>query len=348
MMAWRRTVVPADASLIEAINTINETATQIALVLDDSGRLLGTLTDGDVRRAVLRGVVNSRVDEIMNRKPMTVPVESTREHLLALMRQYTYHHLPLVDNTGVVVGLASLDELVGVLPRSNWVVLMAGGLGKRLRPLTENCPKPMLNVGGRPILETIVEGFAEQGYRRFYFSVNFKAEQIKDYFGDGSKWGVEVRYLHETTELGTAGALSLLPEVPREPMLVMNGDLLTKLNIDSLLKFHSEHGATATMAVRAHEYQVPFGVVHMDEFNIRSIVEKPSHNYFVNAGIYALSPEVLDLIPKNQFFDMPSLYQKLIERERVVKAFPMKEYWLDIGRLHDFERAQEDYRVEFS
>jgi dTDP-glucose pyrophosphorylase/CBS domain-containing protein len=348
MMDWRRTVVAANSELIDAINTINETAIQIALVLDDAGRLLGTLTDGDIRRAVLSKRVNSRVSEIMNREPMTAPAQSSREHLLAVMRRHTYHHLPLVDDTGVVVGLASLDELVGVMPRENWVVLMAGGLGKRLRPLTENCPKPMLNVGGRPILETIVEAFAEQGYRRFYFSVNFKAEQIVDYFQDGSKWGVEIRYLHETMELGTAGALSLLPERPRESMLVMNGDLLTKLDIDSLLKFHAEHGAAATMAVRAHEYQVPFGVVQMDEFNIRSIVEKPSHNYFVNAGIYALSPEALDFIPQNAFFDMPSLYQKLIEQERVVKAYPMKEYWLDIGRLHDFERAQEDYRVEFS
>lgn len=348
MMDWRRTVVAADADLIDAINTINETAIQIALVLDDAGRLLGTLTDGDIRRAVLNGRVNSRVREIMNRHPMTASADATREHLLAVMRQHTYHHLPLIDATGLVVGLASLDELVGVMPRENWVVLMAGGLGKRLRPLTENCPKPMLNVGGRPILETIIEAFAEQGYRRFYLSVNFKAEQIMDHFQDGAKWGVEIRYLHEDVELGTAGALSLLPELPKEPMLVMNGDLLTKLNIEALLKFHAAHGAAATMAVRAHEYQVPFGVVHMDEFNIRSIVEKPSHSYYVNAGIYALSPAALEFIPKNQFFDMPSLYQKLIEHERVVKAYPMKEYWLDIGRLHDFERAQEDYRVEFS
>lgn len=346
-MDWRKTIVSADAKLLEAIGSINETAVQIALILDEGGRLAGTLTDGDVRRAILRGQLDSKVSQVMNTRPTTAHHRSPREHLLALMRKRMYHYIPLVDDSNRVVGLASLDELTGALPQDNWTVLMAGGLGKRLGSLTENCPKPMLNVGGKPILETIVETLAEQGFRKFYFSVNYKAEQIIDYFEDGQRLGVEIRYLHEQKRLGTAGALSLLPERPDLPFLVMNGDLLTKLDFKSFIQFHEHHQSVATMAVHSHEYQVPYGVVQMKDVWIESIVEKPSYSHFVSAGIYAFSPSALDAVPSDEYFDMPSLYQALIERKQAVAAYPMKEYWLDIGRLKDFERAQDEYNAEF-
>lgn len=348
MTNWRSTVVSSDAKLLEAIKSINESAIQIALVLDEAGRLSGTLTDGDIRRAILRGQLEAKVSQVMNTTPTTAPHLSSREHLLALMRKRMYHYIPLVDESNAVVGLASLDELTGALPQENWTVLMAGGLGKRLGHLTENCPKPMLNVGGRPILETIVETLAEQGFRKFYLSVNYKAEQIINHFGDGQKLGVEIRYLHERKRLGTAGALSLLPERPELPFLVMNGDLLTKLDFKSLIQFHEQHASVATMAVHPHEYQVPYGVVKMNDVWIESIVEKPSYSHFVSAGIYVFSPSALDAVPKDDYFDMPSLYQKLIAEEQAVAAYPMKEYWLDIGRLKDFERAQNEYSSEFS
>lgn len=347
MMDWRKTVVAAEAKLLEAISSINESAIQIALVLDESGRLAGTLTDGDIRRAILRGQLDSKVGQIMNASPTTASHLSSREHLLAIMRKHMYHYIPLVDESNKVVGLASLDELTGAMPQDNWTVLMAGGLGTRLGHLTENCPKPMLNVGGKPILETIIETLAEQGLRRFYLSVNYKAEKIIDYFEDGQKLGVEIRYLHEHKRLGTAGALSLLPERPTLPFLVMNGDLLTKLDFKSFLQFHQRHQSVATMAVHAHEYQVPYGVVQMNDIWIQGITEKPSYSHFVSAGIYAFSPSALDSVPKDEYFDMPSLYQNLIDRQQRVAAYPMKEYWLDIGRLKDFERAQDEYGAEF-
>ena len=349
MKDWKKTVVFSGASLGDAIECINTTAVQIALVLDETGRLLGTLTDGDIRRAVLRGQgLNTVVNEVMNGNPMTASADATREELLGIMRRHTFHHLPLVDDERKVVGLAALDSLVGIVSQENWVVLMAGGLGKRLMPLTQNCPKPMLTIGGRPILETILEGFAEQGFRKFFLSVNYKAELIQDHFNDGSKWGVEIEYLHEKKALGTAGALSLLPNRPDAPMIVMNGDLLTKLNFNSILQFHEQNKAIATMAVRSHEYQVPYGVVQVNDGSIRAITEKPTHSFFVSAGIYVLSPDVLSHIPKDEFFDMPSLYQRLLVEGKNVAAYQMNDYWLDIGRMHDFERAQEEYRVQFA
>jgi NDP-sugar pyrophosphorylase family protein len=228
----------------------------------------------------------------------------------------------------------TLDDLIGAVERPNWVVLMAGGLGTRLRPLTEDCPKPMLPVGGKPILESILESFVEQGFRRFFFSVNYKAEMVQDHFGDGSRWGVRIDYLHEDRRLGTAGALSLLDDRPDAPLVVMNGDLLTRASFDKLLDFHYAQSATATMTVRDYDFQVPYGVVKIDGTQIVSIEEKPVQKFFVSAGIYVLSPSV---------FDMPSLFSRLINEGQKVAAYPLKEYWLDIGRIEEFERAQREW-----
>ena len=263
--------------------------------------------------------------------------------MLALMRRKGIHHLPLVDEIGLVVGLATSDELTGAAERPNWVVLMAGGLGTRLQPLTDECPKPLLAVGGKPILETILESFAEQGFKRIFLSVNYKAEMIRNHFGAGGRWGVQVEYLHEGPRLGTAGALSLLPERPTVPIVVMNGDLLTRPNFDNFLQFHIAQGATATMAVREYDFQVPYGVVQLDGTRIEAIEEKPVQKFFVNAGIYALSPEALDHLPAETFFDMPTLFEHLIVTGKTTAAYPLREYWLDIGRLDEFERAQREW-----
>lgn len=279
----------------------------------------------------------------MNSQLTAVPASMSRDEMLTLMRRMTIHHLPLVDDAGRVVGLATLDELVGAGERPNWVVLMAGGLGTRLQPLTDECPKPLLTVGGKPILETILESFAEQGFRRIFLSVNYKAEMIRSHFGTGDRWGVQVEYLHENTRLGTAGALSLLPEKPSDPIVVMNGDLLTRTNFDNLLQFHIAQGATATMSVREYSFQVPYGVVRLDGTHIKAIEEKPVQKFFVNAGIYALSPDVLDHLPAETFFDMPTLFEHLIVAGKTTAAYPLREYWLDIGRLEEFERAQREW-----
>jgi len=343
MKYWRENLVLPTDTVRDAIEKMDIHGTQIALVVDKQDHLLGTVTDGDVRRALLSGVsLSSKIEGVMNTRPTVAHKKQSRRSILALMRNKTLFQMPVVDDEGVVVGLEVLKKLLGK-PRNNWVLLMAGGLGARLRPLTDSCPKPMLHVGGKPILETILENFIEQGFRRFYFSVNFMAERIVDHFGDGSEWGVEIVYLREKDRLGTAGALSLIPKLPAEPILVMNGDLLTQVNFNHLMDFHTKHKSVATMAVREYEFQVPYGVVNLDSPRILRIDEKPTHHFFINAGIYVLKPEVISLVPKGTHFDMTTLFDQLIEQKRPTAAFPILESWLDVGRLDDFERAHAEY-----
>ncbi|WAC44800.1 nucleotidyltransferase family protein [Pseudomonas sp. SL4(2022)] len=344
MKNWKDIVVSPEISLREAIRRIDASGIQMALVADADMRLRGVLSDGDVRRSILNGIdLDGPVLRAMNSYPKTGSVHTPRAEVLAMMRRFTFHHLPLIDDDGRLGGLAMLDDFMGVVERENWVVLMVGGLGSRLRPLTDACPKPMLRIGGKPILESILESFMEQGFRRFFLSVNYMAEVIKDYFGDGAKWGARIEYLHETERLGTAGALSLLPEKPVAPLVVMNGDLITKANFAAMLEFHEEHQAAATMAVREYDLQVPYGVVKVDGVRIASIEEKPIHRFFVNGGIYVLGRDVLDVIPPSTFFDMPSLFQDLASKGCKAAAYPLREYWLDIGRLEEYERAQREW-----
>lgn len=344
MKNWKQVIVKPEMPLREALARIDASGIQLAVVTDESGRLQGLLSDGDVRRALLRGVdLSICTSEVMNANPVVAEPHWSRQELLSVMRRKVLHHIPVVDANRVVTGLATLDELAGIVQHSNWVVLMAGGLGSRLRPLTENCPKPMLHVGGRPILETILEGFVDQGFCNFFISVNYMAESIMDYFGDGANWGVSIRYLREDKRLGTAGALSLLPSWPQEPFLVMNGDLLTKVRFDAMLQFHKEHSASATMAVREYDFQVPYGVVRMSGTRIEGIDEKPVQKFFVNAGIYVLSPDVMNEVPDCQYLDMPNLFDRATAAGKAAVAFPLREYWLDIGRLEEFEKAQEEW-----
>lgn len=344
MANWKDVSVSPETPLADAIAKIDASGLQVALVLAPDDCLLGILTDGNIRRAILAGKsLQVSVSEVMNPQPTAVPVFTSNAEMLALMRRMTIHHLPLTDDASHVVGLVTLDELTGGTERPNWVVLMAGGVGARLQPLTDKCPKPLLVVRGKPILETILESFIEQGFRRVFLSVNYKADMIRNHFGTGDRWGVKIEYLHESTRLGTAGALSLLPDKPTAPIVVMNGDLLTKANFDNLLKFHAIQGTVATMAVREYGFQVPYGVVRLDGTRVEAIDEKPVRRFFVNAGIYALSPEALDYIPAETFFDMTTLFEHLTTAGETTTAYPLHEYWLDIGRLEEFEQAQQEW-----
>lgn len=344
MTSWKDVLVSPTTTIRETIEKIDVGAIQIALVIDADGRLLGTVTDGDVRRGLLKGIaLNESVACIMNSRPTTATLEQHRESLLPIMKQKKLHQIPILDAGGRVVGIEFIDKILKTTEKPNWVIIMAGGLGSRLYPLTQDCPKPMLRVGQKPILEIIVENLIESGFRKFYFSVNYKAEMIKDHFGDGRQWGAEIQYLNETEQLGTAGSLSLISEPPTNPVLVINGDLLTKINFQNLLDFHSSYQAVATMCIREFEQKVPYGVVNIDEKGITSIVEKPIHRHFINAGVYVLEPQVLTHIPGKTFFDMPSLFGRLIEDKLQVCAFPIREYWLDIGQMTDFERAQSEF-----
>jgi dTDP-glucose pyrophosphorylase len=346
---WHNALIGPQSCLREAIEVIDAAGLQIALVADEEGQLLGTVTDGDVRRAILRGIsLEDPVRRVMNENPTTARAQDDREALLALMRQRRLHQIPVLDATWRVVGLEVLDDLLKPQPKTNPVVLMAGGLGSRLRPLTDECPKPLLRVGTKPILETILEAFIEHGFNRFYVSVNYKAEMIEAYFGDGSRWGATIEYLREKERLGTAGALSLLPEPPVEPVFVMNGDLLTRLNFAHLLDFHTAHGSVATMCVREYEMQVPYGVIKTRSHRILDIHEKPTERYLVNAGVYVLQPDALALIPRDRSFDMPDLFKRLMDRGGDTAVFPIREYWMDIGQMDDFHRANGHFEEVFS
>jgi dTDP-glucose pyrophosphorylase len=341
---WKESIVTPATRLGDAIARIDASGLQAALVVGNDGRLAGILTDGDVRRAILasRGL-DTPVSEAMNRTCTSVPHQMDRREMLALMRRKVIHHLPLVDADGRVSGLVTLDELIGVAARPNWVVLMAGGLGTRLQPLTQDCPKVLLPVGGKPVLETILENFVDQGFRKIFLSVNYKAEMIREYFGSGERWGANLEYLVEDARLGTAGGLQLLPGRPDDPVVVMNGDLLTRVTFESLLRFHDAQGADATMAVRDYEMRVPYGVVSLDEERIERIEEKPARSFFVNAGIYVLGPDMLDLVAKGESCDMTELFRRAIASGRRVAAFPVREYWIDIGRIEEFEKANREW-----
>lgn len=347
MKDWKKTLVPPSATVRDTIRSISDGLLQIALVVDDVGRLVGTVTDGDIRSAILRGVpLEAEVSAVMHRQPIVAKPGDAREAILASLKLHQIHHMPIVDAGGRLVGLETIDGLLKPTPRDNVVVLMAGGLGTRLRPLTDEQPKPMLHVGNRPILERIILSFVEHGFSRFLVAVNYKADVVMDHFGDGARWGVSIGYLREKRRLGTAGALGLIDEAPRETFLVMNADLLTQVNFAALLEYHARLRAAATMCVREYDYQVPFGVVTLDEHRLVAIEEKPVKKCFVNAGIYAFEPQVLELVPRGVPCDMPQLFERLLQRRREVAAFPVREYWLDIGRFDDYQRAESDYGEE--
>lgn len=344
MQAWIKCLISPNTSILEAIQIIDRTAIQFAMVVGEERNLLGTVTDGDIRRAILQGIsLKSNVAAIMNAKPIVASEKQDKHSILSIMKTKSIQQIPIVNSKGIVIGIEVLKNIICSETKPNSVVLMAGGLGTRLRPLTDSCPKPLLEIGSKPILETILDSFIDYGFQNFYFAVNYKAEMIKQHFGDGSKFGVEIHYLNEEKRMGTAGALSLLPKRQKEPLLVMNGDLLTKINFQHLLDFHIFHQSKATMCVREYNYQIPYGVVATKDSKIMHLQEKPVYSAFVNAGIYVISPEVLEMIPHNTFFDMPDLFNQIIANNEPTAAFPIREYWLDIGQKDDFEKAKLDF-----
>jgi NDP-sugar pyrophosphorylase family protein len=279
--------------------------------------------------------------------PKVVHKHDDRETRLEVIKSFGLHQLPVVDNHGHVVGLEIVADFLQVPICEESVVIMAGGLGSRLKEMTLDTPKPMLKVGSRPILETIVRSFSEQGFRRFFFAVNYMADQIENHFGDGSRFGIEVNYLREQQRMGTAGALSLLPKELKHPIVVTNADLLTRADYVSMIESHLSTGADATMGVRKYEMQVPFGVIQEQDGRIFSIYEKPVHQFIVSAGIYVLSPSVLKLVPRDQFFVMLSLFESITEQGLYARSHYIDGYWLDIGQPSDYERANHDFHEVF-
>jgi dTDP-glucose pyrophosphorylase len=339
--SWRKSLLTANATLHQAILCLDESSLKIVVVIAEDGRLLGTLTDGDIRRGLLRGLeMSTSVEDIIQRNPLVVPQQWGRDTVLQFMHANKIHQMPVVDDSRFVVGLHLWDELLIPIKRSNILVIMAGGRGTRLGEQTQYCPKPLLPVGGKPMLEHIIERAKAEGFEHFVLAIHHLGHMIEDYFGDGSKLKVNIKYLRENTALGTAGALSLLQERPTEPFLVTNGDVLTDIRYSELLDFHIKHGAAATMAVSLHEWQHPFGVVKISGVDIIGFEEKPVARSHINAGIYALEPDALDLISPNELCDMPTLFSRIQDRPARTIVYPMHEPWLDVGRPADLEKAR--------
>jgi dTDP-glucose pyrophosphorylase len=348
MKSWRKAVVGTQATVGEAIAAIESGSIQVELVLDSSSHLLGIVTDGDIRRGLLRGIALSGLaTDVMNRKPVSAPATLSRDERLHLMRQKSIKQLPLLDDSGQLVDVETFDELLEAPNYPNPVLIMAGGLGERLGPLTRERPKPMLSVGGRPLLETIVRNVVQQGFRNIFISVNYKAEMIVDHFGDGAALGASIQYVHETERLGTAGALGMLPAPPDLPLVVTNGDILTTINYGALLDFHNGTPAEATMAVREHKVHVPYGVVSASEGYLQTIREKPTESWFVSAGIYVIGRAAFDQVERGVRIDMPAVLERIVANKGRVAIYPIREYWLDIGRMEDFEQAHAEFHEVF-
>lgn len=346
---WQQVVIRPEATLRATMEVIDRGVLQIALVVDDDGRLVGVVTDGDIRRALIRGLsLEHAVTDVMNKRPKVASPRDSKTQLITVMEGHHLYQLPVVDAEGRVVGLESLKALYKQPSFPNPVFLMAGGFGKRLRPYTDDCPKPLLEIGGKPILETIVENFVKSGFKRFFLAVHYKAQLIKDYFGDGGRWGVTIEYIDEDEPMGTAGAIGLLPrDLPDVPLIVMNGDILTQIDFSRLLAYHNEQQAIATMCVREYEYQIPYGVVALEQQRVVGIEEKPLQNCMVNAGIYVLDHSLIETVAGQKSLDMPTLLNREVARGEVVSMFPVHDYWLDIGREADFLRAQGEYAKFF-
>lgn len=348
MQDWKQILVTPSDSIFRTLEIIDRSSLQIALVVDEKGCLLGTVTDGDVRRGILRGLgLDSEVTEIMNKNFSFSHVNDAREKVLAIMSNKSLHQLPVIDHNGCLVGIHTIDCLMASTTRDNIVFLMAGGLGSRLKPLTENCPKPLLRIGGKPILESILESFIEQGFKNFYISINYKGEMIENYFGNGSNLGVHINYIREDKRLGTAGSLKLIPQTNTQPIIVMNGDILTKVDFRNLLDFHISQEADATLCIREYQLEIPYGVVSIERNKFRGIEEKPKEKFHINAGLYVINPELIDYIPENTYFDMPELFKILARENCETAVYPIREYWMDIGHMDDYERANGEYQRIF-
>jgi len=341
---WKDISIPPSLSIFEAIGVINKGAIQIALVVDETDLLLGTITDGDIRRAILSNLsLDSPVHKIMNRNPVTLSNKVLRNEVLSTLSVYKINQIPLVDDDGKVTSIETLN-IAGEVKnkKANSVIIMAGGLGTRLQSASEGMPKPMVSINGKPMIEIIINNFVEQGFYNIFISVNHKKEVIQEYFGNGENFGANIDYIFENDRMGTAGSLQFINKRPDLPFVVVNGDVITDLKFDNLLNFHIENHSVATMCLKEFTYQIPYGVVDIDSHELKSVTEKPKENIFVSAGMYVIDPECIEYIPDNEFYDMPTLFNKLIEENKKVCAFPLSETWMDVGTPEDLKKARDN------
>ncbi|EKT85641.1 nucleotidyltransferase family protein [Leptospira santarosai] len=337
---WQSALLPLRSTIQDVILNLDESALQIVLVVSEDNQLIGTITDGDIRRGLLRGLdLNSSIESIVFRESLIVTPQMSKDMVIQLMQANKIHQLPIVDDRRRVVGLYLWDEILTPSQRPNVFIIMAGGKGTRLMPHTENCPKPLLPVAGKPMLEHIISRAKSEGFHKFFIAIHYLGHMIEEYFGDGSRFDVDIEYIKEEEPLGTAGALSLLTRPLKEPFLVTNGDVMTDIHYGELLDFHVVHDAQATMAVRLHEWQHPFGVVKTKGVDIVAFEEKPIYRSHVNAGIYALNPDALFSLEAKTHCDMPTLFSRLGSEGYRTIVYPMHEPWIDVGRPGDLEKV---------
>ncbi len=343
----KKCIIDVDSNIKKAINAIEKGGIKIAIVLNKEYKLVGTICDGDIRRALLRGLtLESNISKITQNNCIKVNRETTKREISILLSKNNIFQIPVLDKFGHFIGLEISDDLAPVnkfVELKNSALLMAGGKGLRLRPLTNNCPKPLLKINNKPILEIILEQCISTGIQNFYISVCYLSEKIIDYFGDGSKWGINIYYLKEDKPLGTAGALKLIPNELSHPLLIINGDVLTKINFGEIFEYHRLNDGDITICAREHILQSPYGVLEVDGINYKSIQEKPSFTQLVNAGIYIINPKIIDLIKKNQFLDMPVLIDNAKKIKKKIIVYPIHEYWLDIGKPELLQKALVDW-----
>jgi len=333
-------VIPDSASIRDAMAAIERNSREVVLVHDLQEVIIGVITDGDIRRALLNGLTMATpASEVMSRSYISVQLQTDRAAVLDLMKAVRISHVPVLDHNRHLLGIHCLHEIIGHTALPNVAVIMAGGKGTRLRPYTEACPKPMVKVAGRPILERIILNLVGNGIRQIYLSINYLGHMIEEHFGDGSAFGCQINYLRETTELGTGGALSLLPDQLQHPVLVLNGDQITRLNVLGMLNHHNESGADATISVGHYQHEVPYGVVHQQNGRLLRLEEKPALDILINLGMYVLNPAVIQLVPKNQYYLITDLFGKLLEQKKIIATHFSDEDWIDVGRPDDLKRA---------
>ena len=341
---WKKTLVAANKKIEDVIAVINEACEyRVALVVDGKQKLLGTVTDGDIRRAIMRHVsLSGPVNTIMNVSPFVLHESEEKKKVRALLEREGILQVPIVNNENEVVGIETLHDQIKQQVCKNEVIIMAGGYGKRLSPLTDDCPKPMLSIGDKPILEHIISDFMSYGFRKFELTVHYLPDQIRNYFGNGEQWGIDIKYYNEPTPMGTGGALSFIHagSSSDEPYIVINGDVLTKVHYNHLLRFHELHHSDITVCVRKHQVNIPYGVVQYDHHELIEIKEKPVLSHFVNAGIYVINPSVFDQLKIQAPYHMTDLIREAKLLNMKVAVFPIHEYWMDIGQIDDFRKAQ--------
>ncbi|MFK7800621.1 MAG: nucleotidyltransferase family protein [Anaerolineae bacterium] len=345
--------VSATSSIRDVMNTIDKGSIGIALLIDDDQRLIATITDGDIRRAVLSGLsfdedIGRMVEQknafAVPKKPITATENTSKQELLNLMRQKTIHHIPILDSNERVVSIATLDELISDQTLPLQALIMAGGFGTRLRPLTNDMPKPMLPIGGVPLIERTVRQLKMYGITQINISLHYLPEKITDHLKDGDELGVKIDYIYEDEPLGTGGALDLIKDKSR-PLIVMNGDLSTSINFRDMYLFHKRYDSSITVGTRYYDVKVPYGIVETEGVSVARLREKPTYRYLANAGIYIVEPHTLSHIPKNEKFNMTDLIDIMIDSDKSVSSYPISEYWLDIGQISDYEQAQKDFEA---